>query len=577
MRRLLLLAALAAIVRGQEPEAAEIRVNSAPYRLRPQFTLKVDAKLVEVGAVVRDARGHTVAGLTKEDFEITDEGRKRSITAFAVETSVPVAAASTLTGERPAAVPAKVSQRYVGLLFDDLSMGPRELPQAQSAAKRFVKSGLTAGDHVALFTTSELQNLPFTTDPDKLLEAIGKLHLNSRTPDGGMCPGMTAYEAYVIANRIDVQTFNAKLAEAANCRHQAPPADVTNFDGGVMRGNGRARPGPARDLLQSVKSQASAIWEQVRQTAENTMGAIADVVDLMAQMPEKRMVLLASSGFLSGTLEDQLDEITRHALHAGVVINALDAKGLYADEPGQTPMGADPRTLTRMQSMGSIAKEAGNDAVASLAYNTGGLFFHNNNDLDLGFHELGVRPEVSYLLGFSPEEAQDGKYHKLKVRLTASSHNTVQARLGYMAVPPAPAKPAAERRIDTEALATDTLQEVPIAISTAPAKTETGETALKAVFHLDIKNLRFNEQFGIRQQKILMVAVLADADGNFVTGKEGTMTLAVKEPTFNQLSANGINATLTLVAPPGTYRMRAVLQEDLEGKVTASTQTVEIR
>jgi hypothetical protein len=230
-----------------------------------------------------------------------------------------------------------------------------------------------------------------------------------------------------------------------------------------------------------------------------------------------------------------------------------------------------------MQSMGSIAKEAANDAVASLAYNTGGLFFHNNNDLDLGFHELGVRPEVSYLLGFSPEEAQDGKYHKLKVRLTASSHNTVQARLGYMAVPPAPAKPAAERRIDTEALATDTLQEVPVAISTAPAKTETGETALKAVFHLDIKNLRFNEQFGIRQQKILMVAVLADADGNFVTGKEGTMTLAVKEPTFNQLSANGINATLTLVAPPGTYRMRAVLQEDLEGKVTASTQTVEIR
>ena len=41
------------------------------------------------------------------------------------------------------------------------------------------------------------------------------------------------------------------------------------------------------------------------------------------------MVLLASSGFVSGTLEMEQDQLTEQALHANVVINALDAKGLY--------------------------------------------------------------------------------------------------------------------------------------------------------------------------------------------------------------------------------------------------------
>jgi hypothetical protein len=62
----------------------------------------------------------------------------------------------------------------------------------------------------------------------------------------------------------------------------------------------------------------------------------------------------------------------------------------------------------------------------------GGLFFHNNNDLDLGFRELGVVPEVAYLLGLSPEEAPNGKNHSLKVRLKPSIrswHDLVTGRL----------------------------------------------------------------------------------------------------------------------------------------------------
>ena len=43
------------------------------------------------------------------------------------------------------------------------------------------------------------------------------------------------------------------------------------------------------------------------------------------------------------------------------------------------------------------------------------------------------------------------------------------------------------------------------------------------------------------------------------------------------LCEKGLNATITLAAPPGAYRLRAVVQEGVEGKVSAVTQSVDIR
>jgi len=139
-----------------------------------------------------------------------------------------------------------------------------------------------------------------------------------------------------------------------------------------------------------------------------------------------------------------------YALHAGVVINSLDAKGLYTGAfSAEKGAGGhfDDRSVGNMQLIANASKEAPNDALASLAYNTGGLWFHNSNDLDAGFHELGMRPEVSYLLAFSPPEAANGKYHHLKVRLNNPGHNSVQARLGYVAVESRQPEPQPARRI----------------------------------------------------------------------------------------------------------------------------------
>lgn len=97
---------------AQAPAPDEVRVCGSIYWPRPQFTLRVDTKLVEVGAVVRDGKGRTVSGLNRDDFEIGDAGKKREIKTFSVEAS---SRAVATPPEQPAAARCTARTLYVAL------------------------------------------------------------------------------------------------------------------------------------------------------------------------------------------------------------------------------------------------------------------------------------------------------------------------------------------------------------------------------------------------------------------------------------------------------------------------------
>jgi VWFA-related protein len=157
----LLCAAL--ILAAQSPlSAQEVRVSSRPYAPSP-FVLRVDTNLVETGVVVRDYRGHAIAGLTQGDFKILDDGKEREITAFSVETSAsarksigtvsgatPASPAATEQPPQPPSATPAIGPRYVALLFDDVHTRHGDLAHARVAAERFVREALQPGDRVAI-------------------------------------------------------------------------------------------------------------------------------------------------------------------------------------------------------------------------------------------------------------------------------------------------------------------------------------------------------------------------------------------------------------------------------------------
>jgi VWFA-related protein len=117
-----------------------------------------------------------------------------------------------------------------------------------------------------------------------------------------------------------------------------------------------------------------------------------------------------------------------------VIINSVDARELYttvldaSQEAGGSPLAVQQRALYLQLAM--TAKE---NVMAELADGTGGTYFHNNNNLEVGFRNLISGPSSLYLLAFSPADMKsNGAYHKLRVEVS-QNRMKVQARRGYFA------------------------------------------------------------------------------------------------------------------------------------------------
>ena len=301
----------------------EVRVSSHTYVPQSPYTLRVDTKLVEIAATVRDAHGKTASGLTKDDFQVLDNGKARAIEAFSVdrrptpaaETKKPVA--ETMTSAAPASQPS----RYLALFIDDFNGKDEalsaDLKRTQSAAEKFIKEAVPSSVRIGIFTASGTPALDFTSDESKLIETIAAIKPHVKVSEGGVtyCPRVTPYLAMLIAANHDRSAMRAVLA------------DANQKDCPVTSGE--------------VLAQAEETWQKVKDVSIDTLAALGNAVDRLAAKPGKRELIVASSGFLTVTLQDQKDHVINRALRAGVVISALDSKGLYSEAlAGSRPQDA---------------------------------------------------------------------------------------------------------------------------------------------------------------------------------------------------------------------------------------------
>jgi VWFA-related protein len=542
----------------------EVRVTSHAYLPPSPYTLRTDTDLVEIAAAVRDAHGKPVSGLTKADFHILDDKKEREIAAFEVETvprvaPIPNAAITEKTGPNSAAATSSVRPpRFLALFIDDVNAKDRahagELKQTQMAAEKFVKEALGTGVRIGVFTVSGTPSLDFTTDETKVLDAIAAIKPHVRMPENGLtdpCPWIPPYLAMKIVVEQDRSALSVVLADSAH-KHRSQLCPTATRD--------------------QVRNQAEETWRRVKEISTDTLNAIGSVVVHLGTMPGRRELLIASSGFLLDVSNQELkDKIIDRALHAGVTISALDSKGLFVDNP------TDPTRLIEAQYKATETKAwvmTLNLPMANLAEATGGVFYHNSNDLTAGFHELGTAPDVIYHLSFRPDGiAPDGSYHRLKVNLTDNKGNgTLQYRPGYFASAEAPKAETLQSKIDSEILAENTVADLPVGIAVKQVK-----ATLSVTVTVDISKLRFTNQGDRQIQRIAFTTALIDARGNIAAAKEGVMDLALTEATYKRLASTGLNAVMTLPVSPGTYKLRQVVEEGVDGKMACSTHSIAIQ
>jgi len=533
-------------------------------------TFKVRVNLVLVRVVVRDSQGKIVSNLKKEDFQLFDNRKLQTISSFSVETpetrTASAVASTDAEGSSSSADAAGgkavvLPQRFVSMVFDDVHLSMTDAAFVRDSATRFFEA-LAASDRVSLNTTSGQLTQEFTDDHNKLAEALfGILPRSLASHNSHECPDVGYYQADLIVNKSDQQALDVATEEALQCAFNADPR---------MRA-------AAQNLAQVAADRAVA---QGDDETEYAYRHLEDVVRRLASMPGQRVLVLVSPGFIASTLQSEASEMVDRATRANIVINTIDARGLYtpdmgdvADPPNDTIRTAGFKTSYRVATQ--VAQE---DVLAQLADGTGGKFFHNRNDVDEAMREASAAPALSYLLGFAPQNLKiDGRFHLLKVALTNKQKFEIQARHGYFA-PKTLTDPAEATKLEMqEALfSQEEIRDLPVELQTQFFKKDEVQARLAVLTRLDVKGIHFQRVQGRNNDQLTIVTGIFDENGNFVTGLSKVVEMNLLDTTYTRLSRSGFTVKTSFDLKPGTYLVRLVVRDAVGAQMAARNGAVVI-
>jgi VWFA-related protein len=534
-------------------------------------TFKVRVNLVLVRVVVRDASGKVVSGLKKEDFQLFDNRKPQTISSFSLETpetrTASSAASPGATGYSSSADPIAgkavvLPQRFVSMVFDDVHLSMEDATFVRDSATRFFGS-LAPSDRVSVNTTSGQFAQEFTDDHDALKKALfGIISRPLGTAGFHDCPDVGYYQADLIVNKSDEQALGVATEEAVQC---------------AFNGDEQMAP-QAQTLARAAAFRAVAAGDI---SSEYAYRHLEDMVRRLSSMPGQRVLVFVSPGFLQTTIQSEASELVDRATRANIVINTIDARGLYVpDVMGDiaSPARDTFKTAGYKASYRVATQSAQDDVMAQLADGTGGTFFHNRNDVDEAMREAGAAPALSYLLGFSPQNLKiDGRYHALKVSLTNKEKFKIQARHGYFA-PRSIADPAeATKEEIREALfSQEEIRDLPIELQTQFFKKDEAEARLAVLTHLDVKGIRFKKAEGRNNDKLTIVTGIFDENGNYITGGEKIIEMKLRDTTYERLSRSGLTVKSSFDIKPGTYLVRLVVRDNEGAQMAARNGAVVI-
>jgi VWFA-related protein len=580
---------------AQAPTQGEPEVVS--HEAPAIFSSRVN--LVSVPVVIRDKDGHAVGGLKQKDFELFDKGKSQVITKFSIQTSTPapvtVSTSSSVSTSTAAPTEAaskpELPDRYVAYFFDDVHMQPGDLLQARQAANHHLDTVLDPEARAGIFTTSGRTTQDFTNDLAKLHDAVNRIQPWTVVQDKGDCLQISYFMAdYLINQEVSLTPFginpsstlaHAMIDEAAGCvvntsagSTQTDPAQLANL---ALPTAGNYPP------LRYLWQVANTALQHGAEETSSGLAVLRDLITKMSVAPGSRTIVLVSPGFIL-TKDHRSGEntILDSAIHAGVIVNSLDIRGVYtplrthtfdAEYGGsfggaKSPESGQARTNVERDEI----FQSGN-ILAELAYGTGGTV-HNDNGFEEGLKELAGRPEYVYVLGFSPDNLKnDGSYHGLKVKLKEGAKLDIEARRGYWA-PSHAADPAeaAKEELKETLFSRDEIADIPLDLHAEFFKPSGAKAEISVVARLDAKALKFRKAEERNNDTLTVVTGLFDQNGNYISGIERVVEMRLRDQSLEVLERSGISVEQSFSVPPGRYIVRVVVK-DSEGHTTAARNT----
>ncbi len=387
--------------------AQQTRPSQQPI---PPVTETVEVSVTNIEVVVTDSRGNRVSGLTRNDFEVRQDGVPQTITNFYAVSGGKVLFedGKTVSFEETAAeaeVPPELKARYL-VYIDNLNIQPQNRNRMFKRLKEFLRE--TVGPHAEAMVVTYNRSLKvkrkFTSDANDIVGAIEQIEMET----GG---GTTlAGERRDNLRRIDESQS-------------------------------------VQEAVQIARSHA----QSLRNDLEFAVDAVKNTINGLAGVEGRKVLIYVSEGLpatagqelfdavnqkfreSSATLEQfEFDMNTRYtgivaaANAQGVTLWPLDATGLATDDL----VSAENRSIeTRPNTF--LMRQNTQAPLQMMAEQTGGVAAVNTNDWKKNLDELSKDFSNFYSIGYRSSHSAVDRPHRVEV-IVKRKGLKVRARKGFL-------------------------------------------------------------------------------------------------------------------------------------------------
>ena len=394
-----------------QPPARPAAPPQAPAN--PDFRVAID--LVTTDVIVRDGKDIFIADLTKDDFEVYEDGVKQTMASMTL-----VHGGRVLNLQAPPPPPAQegiilptarprndAAGRIFLIIVDDLHLDFRNTGRIRDLFKRISRTLVHEGDMFGIVSTGPSSlAIDLTYDRKILDEAIKKITGNGLKPediiqgqDGPQGPTEVLYRAHVaFSTARDIVT---QLERITN-RRKAVVWVSNGFDFNPFADSRLGEDPTFGGRMGQTRDEGRQFNQQFNQ----------------------------GSQFADADLARELADLTRSANRANATFYTIDPRGLVAGADLDVQM--DPAEFQN-----HIRKTQ--DSLRILADETGGIAIVNQNNFDKGLKRIDAETSDYYVVGYYSSNPDPLKRtRKIEVKVVNREGLNVWSRTSYTLRQPTP-------------------------------------------------------------------------------------------------------------------------------------------
>ena len=412
MKRTGLLAAavlLATPLLAQKPPEPPQKPAEKP--LAP-VTERVEVAVTNVEVVVTDSKGKRVSGLTRDDFEVSQDGTPQKITNFYAVSGgkVLLEDGKVLALDSPAAaaeLPVDLKARYI-LFIDNLNIQPQNRNRMFKRLEEFVQQtiGPRAEAMVVTYNRSLKTRRKFTSEASDVIAALDEIE---RETGGG----------------------SSLVSERRDAAHQIDESRDAGSALVIARNFSRAMRNDLEFLVDALKNTMNSLAGiEGRKTLVYVSEGIPSTagLELFDQIQRKFRDQAGTSTLeqFEFDMNAKYAGIIQAANAQGVTIWALDASGLTTEQLAS----AENRSFdTRPNDF--ILRQNTQAPLQLMADQTGGMAAVNTNDWKKSLDELSSDFSNFYSIGYRTTRSAVDRPHSVEVRVKRKGLS-VRARKGFL-------------------------------------------------------------------------------------------------------------------------------------------------